>query len=1129
MVFMSCFSINAFAYSGEKVTVGLNQSYDSSGNLITWNSNVEAGSKGQPIFHISTTSSSGTKEAYCIQPGTHLNYNDVLTESTSSGAWGNLSPTKKIAIAYAMTFGKDGNSKNLKGNSDEKYVATALVIWEIVKGYRNANSMHMECTNTKYRDAGSKPGSNIRYNYDVISKGLYNAKVIPSFTGISAYTAQAVYLAYDSSQKKWTGSITDTNKVLGNFNYAGTYKMGSYMLTVTQSGNKLTFSSNAPSTGTYTTDAIGSKNVKWPTGGSTADIVAYSDSSLQDCVGSGSVDPPWGYFKVSTVGSQGNDFYIKKEVWTRSQLDDDSLEESPIGNAETLSGWYFYVERTDSHPFSAIVGPTDDLGQTKKISEYSKQPVYNGTFTITELGKLKDGAAGTSKSDFHMPENYNPLQTSTQYTLGMDLSAGSTGVVRSVGYINYINNPHIQIIKNSDNGDVEGFYFRIYNKNNPEEKQIIGPTDNFGKTSVKTLTDKIGGGLVGTQLVIEELGKHNADGTYTIPPEFETPQPVEITLEADYYTSEKPIEITFYNICLGKFKIIKQDKQTGKKLAGATYAVYNSNAVDSSGNLLDYAYVTDLTTGSDGTAVSEDLPLKTYYLKEKKAPANYKLDNTIHSVTVTAGSNVTPVEIVLTDENITGSVTLYKQDNNGKALAGSEWALYTSSGTQVKLAQTGNGSYTYTTSGSVTTLATDGNGRLTVNNLPLGSYYFWETKAPSGYVLSNTHRNFTITESSKIVTVNVKNTPITGSVTLYKQDNSGKSLAGSEWTLYTSSGTRVQLAQTGNGSYTYTTSGSVTTLVTDSNGKLTVNNLPLGSYYFLETKAPAGFKLSTTHRNFTITESTQDVTVSVKNTPITGSVTLYKQDSNGNAIAGSEWALYTSNGSQIQLAQTGIGQYTYSESGKVTTLVTDGNGRLTVNNLPLGSYYFLETKAPAGFKLSTTHRNFTITESTQDVTVSVKNTPITGSVTLYKQDSNGNAIAGSEWELFKSNGTRISLAQSGIGQYIYSDSGKVTTLATNNSGRLTVTDLPLGSYYLVETKSPYGTSVYGRKIEFTVSANGEKTLNYEFTVKDDKIVMYSTGGNGLKIIYFAGFTMLAISIAVVVIYTIKVKKGHGRK
>ena len=157
------------------------------------------------------------------------------------------------------------------------------------------------------------------------------------------------------------------------------------------------------------------------------------------------------------------------------------------------------------------------------------------------------------------------------------------------------------------------------------------------------------------------------------------------------------------------------------------------------------------------------------------------------------------------------------------------------------------------------------------------------------------------------------------------------------------------------------------------------------------------------------------------------------------------------------------------------------------------------------------------------VTIShITNTLKTGSVKLLKKGSDGNALTGSQWELYNaSDDSLVSLVQTGSGQYQYNDKGKVAILDTDNSGKLFVNNLKQGDYYFLEVNSPDGKMTYGRKIEFTISADSEETLNLTYTAIDDNIVMYDTGGNGLVIIYISAFTMLAISIAIFVLYNKK--------
>lgn len=151
-----------------------------------------------------------------------------------------------------------------------------------------------------------------------------------------------------------------------------------------------------------------------------------------------------------------------------------------------------------------------------------------------------------------------------------------------------------------------------------------------------------------------------------------------------------------------------------------------------------------------------------------------------------------------------------------------------------------------------------------------------------------------------------------------------------------------------------------------------------------------------------------------------------------------------------------------------------------------------------------------------------------GSVTLYKQDYNGKALSGSEWELYKSDDSPVTMLQNGNGSYFASDKGKVKTLLTDSKGKLVVSNLAQGDYYFIETKSPNGTSAYGKKINFTISAESSSTLSPILTVKNNKIVMFNTGGNGNSKIYIAGL-MLAMSFAIISAYILKAKKQHNSK
>ena len=79
------------------------------------------------------------QEAYCIEPGAPLHTGDTLTANASE-TWNNLGAAKQNAIKTALAFGKPGNEGGLSGSGDAKHLATQMIVWEFVCGYRDLSS-----------------------------------------------------------------------------------------------------------------------------------------------------------------------------------------------------------------------------------------------------------------------------------------------------------------------------------------------------------------------------------------------------------------------------------------------------------------------------------------------------------------------------------------------------------------------------------------------------------------------------------------------------------------------------------------------------------------------------------------------------------------------------------------------------------------------------------------------------------------------------------------------------------------------------------------------------------------------------------------------------------------------------
>ena len=176
-------------------------------------------------------------------------------------------------------------------------------------------------------------------------------------------------------------------------------------------------------------------------------------------------------------------------------------------------------------------------------------------------------------------------------------------------------------------------------------------------------------------------------------------------------------------------------------------------------------------------------------------------------------------------------------------------------------------------------------------------------------------------------------------------------------------------------------------------------------------------------------------------------------------------------------------------------------------------------------------RSVTVTLDTDTVTfASIKNTVKTGSVKLTKTDGT-KALGGSGWQLYKSDDTPVRCIQNGTGSYMYLSESESATDCMATNGTLLIRKLPVGDYYFVESVTPSGYMPYGKKVEFTISADNENTLNMSLTVADNKSVLSQTGGGGIAPFYFVAVALGAMAIIFIYDYRkgSKNKKSKNRK
>lgn len=416
-----------------------------------------------------------------------------------------------------------------------------------------------------------------------------------------------------------------------------------------------------------------------------------------------------------------------------------------------------------------------------------------------------------------------------------------------------------------------------------------------------------------------------------------------------------------------ELSVEKQDAETGKALKGATFGIYNKEAISSGDKVVVKAdtLLQEITSNEKGKAAfTLDLPLGRYYVKELQAPAGYVSSDEILEFDATyQGQDVKTIKLKSVKKNRPTTVEVTKADiTTGTELDGASMSVLDKDGNVID---------------SWTSVKDSPH---VIKRLQVGKTYIMrEELAPYGY-LRATDVEFTISDTAEVQKVKMEDEVPVARLLVNKKGefldsvsllDNAKGMIEHLFNYVTGNLTDVTFnvyaaeairAADGVSADYYAADELVGSITTDGNGIAQMDNLPLGRYYIVEKETSHGYVLDNEPRYVDLTYRDQDtplVTYSAdwQNARQRVQVEVLKKEKDSDKVlSGAIFGLYAADD-----IVSSKGKVLLAKDTLIELKTTDEDGKIQfVADLPVDSrYYIKELAAPDGYVTDQEPQEFT--------------------------------------------------------------------------------------------------------------------------------------------------------------------------